>query len=1256
MRLLAIRGANLASLAGSFAVDFSRPPLADAGLFAITGPTGAGKSTLLDAVCLALYDTFPRLAQASKARVGPTGAGGGGDDIGGDDPRTILRRGAAEGHAEVDFVAADGRCYGARWEVRRARRNPGGRLQIQEMALRDLATGQALGGTRSETLAEIRRLVGLENDQFRRSVLLAQGEFDAFLRAEARDRSALLELMTGTRIYSEISRQAFARAKEAQRALAAIEREQALVPVLGDDERAALLASGTEHENAEAALAGERQQLQLERDWHAERQRRADALAQAEQELAAASGASAAAADDRARLGRLRQARPLLPLLDDVRRRDGEIEALAGAVERADAEAGAAGIALDQARAVHAEAAAALDQAETAFRDAGPLLSAAADLDTRVDEATRAVDATAADRATAATVLADLETRERTARQARQAVAAAIADLEAWLTGNEAVGRLADRLDDCLGQLDQWAAAGQRRDDLAERLVAALADLAGLRQRLDENERQQAAADAGIDRFREQGAGIETRLAATDAVALAAAAAAADAARTAATALRGVAGDAAALVARSRLHAARETAATLARIGADEALKALAPRRDVAAAALVEARQALPLATAALDEAAATLRGLLQPGEACPVCGATEHPAAAAATRFAERARAHVARVDALQARLDDLDRQIGHQRETLAAATRAWTDATAEAGPIAADADRCRAAWTASAADLVRYLQPLAIEPPPLPADPLEEPPPAATIAALAALLAAIDGEAGRARAALTRVRADEAARDRVRTDLDAARDARDRLVEALTAARRQAADTDRERIRLQEQRDAAAGETQTWATRLRPLLAVVGDWERQPVAAIAAACRRLAAGWNDKAASLRDQGEQAIALDRALSATQAAAKAARERQAEAGAKAQAAAEKLAELRRQRAALFEGRPTGAVRSALNQDRLDADKRAKAAADAVRLATGAAEAAAARAIDLGRRLADARAARAAKAAAAAHAANGCGVPLAEAETLLAIDPAWVAAAEARLAALATQMTEAAAVLGERQAAVAAHLAAGAPTVAAAAVAARLFDLDREIDAARRLLADIRAAVASDTGNRRRRDELGAAIDRQRATVERWKAISDLIGSQDGARFRRFAQRLTLERLLTLANLQLKDLSPRYRLQGVPGGELEIQVVDRDMADDVRSVASLSGGERFLASLALALGLAAMGSRQTPIETLFIDEGFGALDAESLEIAISALEALQATGRKVGVISHVQTMVERIGVQVQVQREGGGRSRVRVCRV
>ena len=171
---------------------------------------------------------------------------------------------------------------------------------------------------------------------------------------------------------------------------------------------------------------------------------------------------------------------------------------------------------------------------------------------------------------------------------------------------------------------------------------------------------------------------------------------------------------------------------------------------------------------------------------------------------------------------------------------------------------------------------------------------------------------------------------------------------------------------------------------------------------------------------------------------------------------------------------------------------------------------------------------------------------------------------------------------------------------------------------------------------------------------QQAVADHWQRLCDLIGSASGAKLRTFAQSLTLERLLLEANAQLAELSPRYRLERVPGTDLALQVVDLDMGDEVRSVDSLSGGESFLVSLALALALSSLSSRQTQVESLFIDEGFGTLSDECLTNVMDTLEALhQMGGRRVGIISHVDELSHRIPVQVRVERVDATRSEVEV---
>lgn len=163
----------------------------------------------------------------------------------------------------------------------------------------------------------------------------------------------------------------------------------------------------------------------------------------------------------------------------------------------------------------------------------------------------------------------------------------------------------------------------------------------------------------------------------------------------------------------------------------------------------------------------------------------------------------------------------------------------------------------------------------------------------------------------------------------------------------------------------------------------------------------------------------------------------------------------------------------------------------------------------------------------------------------------------------------------------------------------------------------------------------------------------WLQLDELLGSQDGKKFRVFVQSLTLEALVEAANRHLHDLARRYRLERVPKTDMDLQVIDSVLGDERRSVQSLSGGETFLVSLALALGLSSLATQRTRVETLFVDEGFGSLDADTLDKALSALEALQASGRRVGIISHVAALTERIGTRVTVAPRGAGRSAVSV---
>ena len=194
----------------------------------------------------------------------------------------------------------------------------------------------------------------------------------------------------------------------------------------------------------------------------------------------------------------------------------------------------------------------------------------------------------------------------------------------------------------------------------------------------------------------------------------------------------------------------------------------------------------------------------------------------------------------------------------------------------------------------------------------------------------------------------------------------------------------------------------------------------------------------------------------------------------------------------------------------------------------------------------------------------------------------------------------------------------------------------------------RALSTMEARLLQQAKNKLTVEQIAKELAEKQTVAERWAKLNKLIGSADGAKFKVIAQSYTLNLLLLHANQHLSYLSKRYKLQQVPD-TLALQVIDCDMCDEIRTVYSLSGGESVLISLALALGLSSLSSNTLKVESLFIDEGFGSLDAESLRTAMEALEQLQMQGRKIGVISHVQEMSERISVQVQVHKKVNGKS-------
>ena len=1248
MKILKISGKNLASLAGQFCVDFEQEPLASSGLFAISGPTGAGKSTLLDALCLALYDATPRLLKVSRGGTFVPDVGA--DIVAAQDPRTLLRRGAGEGHAEVDFIGNDDLRYRARWAVRRSRAKVGGALQKSSMTLHRLPELIALGGTKTEVAEEIAARVGLSFEQFTRAVLLAQNEFSAFLKTDESERGELLETLTGSAIYSEISKRAFERFKAEQTAGRQLSERLADHTPLSAEARSALeqQCAGAD---AELALADCRNTaLEQQLRWHREAARLRQNEAAAQAALALAHAAVDGAAARRRQLEIVDAAQGARALVADCQRvaRDlahGQqaIDAAAGQLAQAEAQRG-------QSVAALTAASTQLESAEAARRSAARQLDQAKALDASITALLPSHQKTAAARAATERELAQASETQKT----KAAEVAATLQLQdagaAWLARHEGWEGLAaewPRWDTLLAQAEQSALQELRLGAELESAQAALAGAGSAEQEtasalaqaasaLNERESARKNAISGLAAFDGEQLRHRRELFNTRRDALAAA-------EKAWTELTGL---------HARLQQTREHATMLTAAGQAAARKLEDAAGEAAslAAALAQAERSLQAAELACAASVVDLRAALEDGAPCPVCGSAEHPyhdQAAILDKVLAGLRREVAQC---RGRTQDNLAQQATERALLASGEQQLAAAMRQAAALEAALARATPAWEEAAG--------------------LVNPPHEAAVANWFAVeLAAardmsqqldVDERAARAAAAardLAQLACDQAAADHgLRQELaTGARSALARAQAAHAALSHQSAQAALGTGALLAQLDTPLGAGGAWRAHWR---AAPGAYRSARQAEVQQWRTRFAQQSGCAAALVALHALATAAAER-LTQTQAAMARADEEFARAAAEVDAR-------RAQRAALWEGRPVHEIEAQL----ADAIDRARAALALQQDGAQAAAQAEARAREsMQHNVARVDALRAQAQAADAQLASWLSAyPLlhpaldaidrGQLEALLAQDRSATASERCALHALDAAAATAATVMAERSSQCALHQQSAPPGDALdpAALAAQL----EEVAARRKLAQDavggLRLQLAQDDVRRTSASAMMAEIERQQLVELRWGRMNELIGSADGKKFRNYAQQFTLDVLLGYANSHLGHLAKRYRLERIAaanGPSLGLMVRDQDMGGEIRSVNSLSGGESFLVSLALALGLASLSSNRVRVESLFIDEGFGSLDSETLRVAMDALDGLQSMGRKVGVISHVQEMTERIATRIVVEPSGGGTSRVLV---
>jgi len=1213
MKILAIRLKNLASLAGPFEIDFSAEPLASAGLFAITGPTGAGKSTLLDALCLALFGTVPRLDNIGRETRVPDADG----EILTNDPRTLLRRGTGSAFAEVDFVGIDGHRYRARWETNRARDKANGKLQGSRQSLHDLDSQQLLSNQSKreyEQLIEAR--LGLNFAQFTRAVMLAQSEFSAFLKADDKERSELLEKLTNTAIYSQLGRRAFVKAREAAEAHKALEQEASGVLPMSEADRASLdddLIAAQQRLKDEQA---QQRQLEQQRNWlnelqalQAQQRSAAEALAAARQEWEHLAG-------ERLDLSRLEHLAPQRHQF--ARRQDviGQLTALASAVAQQRTRQGQLG-----------EHQARLEQALSAARE--HLASAREQQHDNAPRLRQAFDI----QHSLARLEQDLQRDRDASQQARQGCAEGQQQLAALIEHQQ---RHEQSLATIAGQLEHSAALadlgqswnayrGQLQQVMltANRLAKGREELPALQQRAQTHAQQCAELRNGLELLFKE----------------------ADAEPQALAEQIGLLGTL--LQDNRKLQRGFETLAQLwsRQQEVEQRLHALGERQQAAqqqhtelmAAGLqgkqekIAAEQALTLTRQLLERqrlarsaSVEELRAQLQDEQPCPVCGSLEHPYHQPEALLENLARhdqdeeANAQRaVDELNQKLDELRSQLGSVKGQLKEYQHQQEQLNAELQGLAPELQAHALYPQLSEHDIAARSKWLDLQ--------------------------------------LRRLNDDIARDEQRQTALhnlqqDAARLQRE--LQQASEASQQATQ------QLNQQLDALGADEQRLQQDLAPFASLLpaeifAALQADPAPTFLDLDQRLSA----RKQLLEQQQEEQEELAQRL------------KQRDSGEARQLEQQRELDKLEQQLVALEGHQQQA-RTALGEligEHRDADHWQQQLEQAVETAR-AAEATSNQQLQEARTEAAALASEL-KAREEQHLALDQEREQLEAaiahwrqahpqldeqalEALLGMDDAQVAQLRQRLQAAEKAVEQAGVRVQERDERVRQHQALNLAERTLDELQQALLASQQQLEQHEQQCAELRAQQAEDQRRQQASQALVERIDEARQTLLRWGRLNDLIGSANGDTFRKIAQGYNLDLLVHHANHQLRQLVRRYRLKR-GGSQLGLLVQDTEMGDELRSVHSLSGGETFLVSLALALGLASMASSTLRIESLFIDEGFGSLDPESLQLAMDALDGLQAQGRKVGVISHVQEMHERIGVQIQVRRQGNGLSTLEV---
>ncbi|WP_153848795.1 AAA family ATPase [Sphingobacterium paramultivorum] len=1241
MKILAIRIKNLAPLEGVTEIDFTSEPLSSAGIFAITGATGAGKSTILDALCLALYGKTPRYLQAKEIGIEIKDVEG--STLNQGDVRSILRDGTADGFAQVDFVGIDEQYHRATWSVRRARNKADGSMQSDSVTLKNITTNTDFPAKKAETLNEIARLVGLNFDQFTRSVLLAQGDFTAFMKADKGEKASLLEKLTGTYIYSEISKKIYEKFRGEEMQLRDLNLRKEGIITLSEEELKALSDEQDILEIEIKSLEKEIEILNAEIGWYEQLAKLQINYDLAYTALDVATEVQSSALPRKQKLKTVEQAQQTKSWADALKYVQEQHADKTTAL--AQIKANLAVLQKEKERLENQ-----LDLAETnlseknkALTDALPLLEQARRLDTLLEEKKQQVEKLKEEAENSVEANSQHQILLATKQEEFTILADQIKDIADWKAENKDRSPIAENKDIILSKL-------QDAQQSLEILQQTSAILAQIQDKIDKDEATRSTIESnwkqqvnGLEILKKNYELLSKELLLTPIETLGL-----DKSETdrkveytikaqahwqlfygAFTELKAL--DQKQLKDKSDLQTKQET------------LKNLAQQLPLEKAQRDTAQQLLQQARLASTENVETLREALVDDEPCPVCGSKSHPYALHNPQlenvlvqleksFEEKDQSFHASNNQyialeqeskmLQQNIECQSEEITTRQQAVASRKQSWEQFDiAEESRAIADAEK--AAW------IEEKLQDLKIK--------------------------------------QSDLQLQIQTYTEKKQQIEAAKTQIDQLKENTDGLGNQIKDIQNQRAVYQEQQgsytrdhDKANSDLDSAEQILSPYFTTpnwMKNWKTAPIAFVER-IENFARDWKVKTERMEQYIRQNAALEATLNQLENQAKTLAS-DVNKKMEAHIAENKLyLALYQERNSIFGGLSASETETTLKQAINDAQQqleqlkitreqlninstKAQTQYDELAASITALQAEAQKESEKMQLWLD-----------DFNSKNNQSLNMDALHDLLSLSNDWMATERGELQTIDEEVTKAISVLSERKHALDTHKENSVSDRPVEELSELHTIAKSALEDNKHKKGENSFRLQQDAVNKQRIGDLMQHIAAQEAINEKWSKLNEIIGSADGKKFRQIAQEYTLDVLLGYANIHLQALTNRYKIERIPLS-LALQVVDQDMGDEVRTVYSLSGGESFLVSLALALGLASLSSSRMKVESLFIDEGFGSLDPNTLNIAMDALERLHNQGRKVGVISHVQEMTERIPVQIKVSKQQSGKSMVEV---